>query len=410
MTRGHGARGAATIRLLLLLLISASTVFGAACSGGASTPSESPGRRTPANKEAEAAEKAAARFLDALRDGAYDDMWSMLTPEAQRRWADRQIFSSFLTRKFGDRKISYEIRTTETGSDSSSANVVASLSIDGSDTRYAGPPLLLVKRERSWLIADEAPAGPQGPIIGRPAPQQRELTVPIMIYHRFAVALPADFEQRTLTVTTDAFREQLAWLSENGYQPITVAELFNAFYYGLPLPPKPIILVFDDGFEDDYLQALPLLREYGFGATVAMISGAIGQPEYLTWDQIKEMAGSGLEFVSHTVNHVDLSALSPEAARNELQQSKQTLEVGLNRPVQFFVYPYGQPFAGGSEAAQEMILKLLPEAGYAGALTTSSGPPYISDQDANLPYQLHRIPVSGGEILARFVASIGATP
>jgi peptidoglycan/xylan/chitin deacetylase (PgdA/CDA1 family) len=334
----------------------------------------------------------------------------MLTPEAQQRWPDAEAYGSFLSRKFESRKLAYQIERAESGGDASSATVAASLSIQDSGAKYRGPPLRLVHNEGSWLVADAGPLGPLGPIIPPAELLRPELKVPIMIYHRFAAELPTDFEQRTLTVDTGSFREQLAWLSDNGYRTITLAELFNAFYYDLPLPAKPIILVIDDGFADAYLEAFPLLQEYSLGATVAMITSAIDQPEYLSWAQIREMAGAGIEFVSHTVNHGDLAATSPEAARSELADSKRTLEEGLGRPVQFLVYPYGQPFASRAGEAQRMILKLLPQEGYVGALTTSSGPPYISTQSANLPYQLHRIPVSGGESLDRFAASIGATP
>jgi len=122
------------------------------------------------------------------------------------------------------------------------------------------------------------------------------------------------------------------------------------------------------------------------------------------------MSAAGIEFVSHTVSHGNLAAASRDEARSELADSRRALEEKLALPVQFFVYPYGEPFTSGSPEAREMVLALLRESGYAGALTTSSGPPYISLQEADAPYQLDRIPVSGGESVARFAASIEANP
>jgi len=125
---------------------------------------------------------------------------------------------------------------------------------------------------------------------------------------------------------------------------------------------------------------------------------------------MKEMSSAGFEVVSHTATHANLAALSPEDARRELADSRGLLEKNLQRPAQFFVYPYGEPFVNGSEEARQMILGLLRETGYVGALTTSSGPPYVSLQNAAAPYQLNRIPVSGGENVERFAATINANP
>src|SRR3989442_9747127 len=304
MTRGESGRGAAGLALPSLLLAAALITLLAACSSSTSTPPVATGERTGAptvdDKEAQPAEKAARRFLDAFHDRHYDEMWAMLTPEAQQRWPDVEAFSGFLSRKFGSEDVAYQLDRLEAGGEASSAVAIVSSTAPDSGVKYNGPPLLLAWAGNAWSVSDPGPLGPDGPIIRADVPSRPELIVPIMIYHHFAPQLPEEFEQKTLTVTTDSFRDQLGWLSENAYRSISVAELFNAFYYDLPLPPKPIILVFDDGYDDAYIQAFPLLREFRFGATVAAITGAIGQAAYLNWDQIKEMLRGGVEFVSHT--------------------------------------------------------------------------------------------------------------
>ena len=334
----------------------------------------------------------------------------MLLPQVQQSWPGKQGFDSFLTRKFGSRDLVYEIGKPESSDGGVSIVVPLTLDFETSGDRVTGTPLVLKRVQNSLLVADAGPLGARAPVIGSPLPLRPELDVPVLVYHRLASEFPDDPNKAKDTVTSSAFAEQLAWLVGNGYTTITVAELFNAFYYDVLLPPKPVILIFDDGYVDVYEHAFPLLKERGFGATIAAISGFVGQPEYLNWEQIKEMSAAGFEVVSHTATHANLAAMSPEGARRELADSRGLLEKNLQRPAQFFVYPYGEPFVNGSEEARQMIMGLLRETGYVGALTTSSGPPYISVQRAAAPYQLNRIPVSGGETVERFAATINANP
>jgi len=394
----------------LLALGMAVAFLATACADPEPSASRPPGPRGILGVSRDPAEQAARRFLDAFADDDYGEMWALLTVEAQSRWPAEQAFADFLTRKFGSASRGYETGAPEPAANRSSVSLAVSLQAGEPPVTYGGPPLRLVRSDGSWLVAEAGPLGPQGSIAGVPAPVQGERGVPILAYHHVAPQEPADPQRILDTVTIDAFAAQLDWLAQSGYRTITLAELFNAFYYGLPLPDRPVILVFDDGYEDAYVQAFPLLRQRGMGATVAMISGAIDAPGYLTWAQIKEMAAAGIDFVSHTVSHPSLASLTPQSARAELADSRRALEEGLGRPVQFFVYPYGEPFTRGSADTQRMIVELLAQEGYVGALKTSSGPPYISLQKAGAPYELNRIPVSGRESLRRFIASIGGTP
>jgi len=401
-----------TFRLLALVILT--TALLSACrssdpppwaSAGSSTepsPSSSP------DAQLSEARHTATRFLDAFVDRDFDGLWRMLTSDAQSRWVNAEAFSGFLERKFGSRSISYE--REEPRSFGQSGAIVVPVTLDFGDpaTRFVGPPLVLLARGDSFAVSDAGPLGPRGPLLGSPTAVRPELDVPILIYHHFAPDLPTDPQQASISVTTSAFSDQLGWLAENGYTSITVAELYNAFYYDLPLPAKPVILVVDDGYAEVYQLAFPLLKQLGFGATIATITGAVDHPTYLTWEQIEEMSDSGVEFVSHSVTHGNLAAMTRDDLQKELGDSRRTLEEKLGRPVQFFVYPYGEPFINGSDAARQLVLDVLRDTGYLGALTTSSGPPYVSVQRADAPYQLHRIPVSGGEALPRFVAALTA--
>ena len=379
-------------------------------------PAESPGAPpTPTQQpiisddEAEDALGVAEAFLAAAAEDKYGEMWAMLSAEARSQWTAEEAFTAFLDRKFGAIKLDFDLGRLEPQADGSLARFPISLRVAGGDARLAGPALTLVRSNESWAVSDPGPFGRYGPVVGSPAPLRPEIVVPILIYHHVAPQLPGGPE-RFNTVTTEAFARQLQWLADTGHLSISLAELFNAFYYDLPLPSKPVILVFDDGYADFYELAFPLLRDRGFRATVAAITGSMDQSGYLTWGQAREMSAAGIEFASHTVSHGNLAAASRDDARSELADSRRAIEERLGLPVQFFVYPYGEPFTSGSPEAREMVLALLRETGYTGALTTSSGPPYISLQRADALYQLHRIPVSGGESIQRFAASIEPSP
>ena len=402
----------ATFHFLSLALLT--TAFLAACAGSDGPPWTKPtsspqgSSAAPSDDQSREARKTATRFLSSFVDRDYDGLWETLSGDAQTRWVNKEAFRGFLERKFGSRDVSYELSDPQSSSQSGAIAVPVTLDFGDSAGRITGPPLVVVSQAESYAVSDTGPLGPRGPLLGSPAAVRSELDVPILVYHHMSPDLPADPIQASISVTTSAFGDQLGWLAANGYTSITVAELYNAFYYNLTLPDKPVILVFDDGYSEVYQLAFPLLKQHGFGATIATITGAVDHPTYLTWDQITEMSGSGIEFVSHSVTHGNLAAMSRDDLRKELGDSRQALEEKLGRPMQFFVYPYGEPFVNGSDDARRLVLDVLRETGYLGALTTSSGPPYISIQRADAPYQLHRIPVSGGETLHRFAAALTA--
>ena len=400
--------GGRAFSLTSLAVLAALTPLLVSCARTADSPGVSPSpsqRPIIADNDAEDALGIAEAFLAAIAEKNYPQVWELLSPEARSQWPAVEAFAAFLDRKFGAVKLDFDLGRLEPQADGSLARFPISLRIAGNDIRLAGPAFVLNRNDESWAVSDPGPFGRYGPVVGSPAPIRPQIGVPILIYHHVAPQLPGGAE-RFNTVTTEAFARQLQWLADTGHVSISLAELFNAFHYDLPLPSKPAILVFDDGYADIYELAFPLLRDRGFRATVAAITGAMDHPGYLTWDQAREMSAAGIEFVSHTVSHGNLAATSRDEARSELADSRRALEEKLGLPVQFFVYPYGEPFTSGSPETREMVLALLRESGYAGALTTSSGPPYISLQRADAPYLLHRIPVSGGESIQRFAASI----
>jgi len=176
-------------------------------------------------------------------------------------------------------------------------------------------------------------------------PRVRGLAVPM--YHKIGDP-PASSRVKKLWVRTRDFRRQLEFLLRDGWTPVLLSELSGA------LPPKPVLVTFDDGTADAYERAFPILKELGFKANVFLVCEAIGRhtawedpavepfQRVLDRDQILEMQASGLvEFGSHTLRHPDLARLSLEEARCEAAESRRRLEALLGRPVTAFAYPYG---------------------------------------------------------------------
>jgi peptidoglycan/xylan/chitin deacetylase (PgdA/CDA1 family) len=207
------------------------------------------------------------------------------------------------------------------------------------------------------------------------------IRLPILMYHHIQVLSPiAGATWRLLTVTPAAFEAQLAFLSKQGYHTIHFSDLIAYFDQGRPLPARPIILTFDDGWEDDYAMVYPILKKYGMEGTFFPPTNWVGTSKVtLTWPQVEEMDRGGMEFGSHTVSHRLLSNLGRAQALRELMLSKSILDSHLRRPVVALAYP------GGSH--NTLTMELAPQAGYGVALGVT---PSIYQHRASR-YELYRI-------------------
>ena len=234
-------------------------------------------------------------------------------------------------------------------------------------------------------------------------PWPGRVNMPILMYHHINNTTPASALDASLTTNDAEFSKQLAYLRCAGYTSVTLQQLFDGIYKGAPLPSKPVVLTFDDGYSDAFTNAFPLLQKYGFGGGFAIVTGFLGQPGYLNWDQIKQMAGSQMEMMSHTVNHVDLNRSPDAVVRNELVTSKRALEEALGKPVPFLVYPSGEPFFRGTPERQQQVVAMVREAGYSGALAVRN----TLTQDPSAPYALNRVRVSGGVDIRKFAENMG---
>ena len=249
-----------------------------------------------------------------------------------------------------------------------------------------------------------APTPTRAPLVlGSGAPWAGPANMPILMYHHVNRAPTASEVDARLTVTDADFARQLAYLQCAGYYSITLSQLFDGIYGGAPLPEKPVILTFDDGYADAYNNAFVHLKWAGFGGTFSVVTGWIGQPGYLNWEQMREMVGAGMEMVAHSVNHPDLGKEPDDVVREQLSRSKRDLEENLGQPVAFFVYPSGEPFRSAATERQAQVVAMVQEAGYRGALTAT----WNLAQDPAAPFALNRVRVSGGVDIQAFAENMG---
>lgn len=194
-------------------------------------------------------------------------------------------------------------------------------------------------------------------------------TVPILCYHRFG---PKSTSR--MVVSTENFERQLALLVREGYRVIRLAELSDFLDGKRALPQRAVVITVDDGHISAYQYALPLLRKYGFPATLFMYTDLIGAREGLSWPQIREMADSGLiDFQAHSRTHTNLTLRRPDETDQryierldaELRTPRAILQKNLPGPIAHYAYPYGD--------ANELVLDRMTLAQYRLGLTVTPG-------------------------------------
>jgi peptidoglycan/xylan/chitin deacetylase (PgdA/CDA1 family) len=217
-------------------------------------------------------------------------------------------------------------------------------------------------------------------------PNVRVLRVPILMYHYISVPPPdADIYRLDLSVRPDQFEAQMEWLAVNGYHPIRLMDLEYALESGAPLPDKPIVLTFDDGYLDNYQYAFPVLKNYRFPATFFVITQFVDDNKtgYMGWAQLAELSKAGMEIGSHSVDHPDLRLKYGVSLNDEIAGSKQTIELRLGIPVRSFAYPSGKYDA--------RTIATLRASGYSAAVTEVQGVRQTNDK----MFELRRIRIRG---------------
>ncbi len=219
----------------------------------------------------------------------------------------------------------------------------------------------------------------------------RRIYAPILMYH-YVSPIPSDADdiRINLTVEPAIFRAHLDYLRSSGYVSVSLYEIDQALLNGAPLPSKPVVLTFDDGYLDHYTFVFPLLQEFGYTGTFFIITELADhrQPGHLTWEQIQTMAIAGMSMESHTKNHPDLRNRSYDFLVYEVAGSVESLAAHLSVTPRFFAYPVGR--------YDDTVLNFLPQTPLWRAVTTESGAYQTTDNHLLMP----RVRISGNTSVA----------
>ena len=201
---------------------------------------------------------------------------------------------------------------------------------------------------------------------------------PVLMYH----SIDYNYMDSKLSVSPQDFRRQIEFVSKN-YHPLRLVHISKKIKEGEKIKRGDIAITFDDGYDNNYTSAFPILKEFKVPATIFLIFDKIGKKGYLKKEQIIEMKESGLiDFGSHTLSHKFLTDHDLDVARKEIFDSKKNLESMFNWKFEIFAYP------GGRFNAE--IRALAKEAGYYAAYATSPGENFDNDDI----YALKRVRIS----------------
>ena len=209
-----------------------------------------------------------------------------------------------------------------------------------------------------------------------------DVTVPILLYHWIDTS-PIDSRYY---VTPQKFEEEIKLLHDWQYTTITTVQLVQAITQGTKLPPRPVLITFDDGHVDNYTNAFPIMQKYGFTGVLYIVYNYMGTDGYMNKDQILAMHAAGWEVGSHSLNHFDLTKLDTDKQHAEIIESRKLLEQALGIPIQTFAYPFGIRDPG--------VLDYVKFAGYIGAMGASG---YTPAQGKWNLFYLQRVEIKGNE-------------
>lgn len=203
--------------------------------------------------------------------------------------------------------------------------------------------------------------------------------VPILMYHEVSPTGSGE-----LYLTPEDFQSELDWLTENGWHGITLGQLYAHWYEDEPLPEKPVVLTFDDGYRTMYTEVMPRLKQAGFAGTFFVIPAARWSDWSMDEGMFAAMVNNGMELGSHTYNHLELDTLSQSDIAGELQSSMALIEQLTGQPVVSVCYPAG--------AYNDTVLEQAQAAGYRIGVTTELA---VASRDQDV-YTLPRLRIAYG--------------
>ncbi len=236
---------------------------------------------------------------------------------------------------------------------------------------------------------------------------KRGTRVPILMYHSISENLFGKSHPYShINTSPGVFRKQMLYLRQAGYRSIDLSELMIGFENGIDLA-KTVVITFDDGYQDFLTDAMPVLKQCGFTATVFLATGRIQQMsmrlegvDYLTWSEVRELHEEGIRFGSHTVTHPDFRCLGPEQIEYELGYSKEVIEQNLGVAVNSFACPFAFPEEDANFT--RLLLDELENQGFENGVTTILGRASVRYNRFLLP----RLPVNSWDDQSFFRAKL----
>jgi peptidoglycan/xylan/chitin deacetylase (PgdA/CDA1 family) len=270
--------------------------------------------------------------------------------------------------------------------------VVIVMTSSGGDEADQSTARLTAGTSAAHHKAKKARSGTEGGKVRNATPQADwkpyKGPVPILEYHDLG-SPPEGAPYPELFVGRTDFEKQMDWLEERGYEAVTLEQAQEAWYHGATLPPKPIVISFDDGYRPQFTFALPTLRKHGWAGVLNL--KAAGSELYES--NVRAMIAAGWELAAHTIHHLNLTERGPEELEEEVAGSRKILEEEFNVPVNNFCYPAGQ--------FDETVVEAVEEAGYIGATTENSG---YAEKDK--PYELARLEIARESHVAGLAAAL----
>ncbi|WP_230970690.1 polysaccharide deacetylase family protein [Nitrogeniibacter aestuarii] len=210
----------------------------------------------------------------------------------------------------------------------------------------------------------------------------------ILMYHQVGDFAPMKAHRSTYC-HHKRFASQMAYLARFGYTVLSMDQVLDCLRGERPIPPRAVALTFDDGYENFYEHAWPVLQKHGFPAMVYLIADLLGKPSYwfesdgrdtpplMSAQRIRQLRGEGCDFGSHSASHAKLATLETPAILEEVTRSKAMLEDVLGEPVNHFCYPFG--------SHDRRAVDAVAEAGYTCATTCVRAPATVADDPLTLP-------------------------
>lgn len=218
--------------------------------------------------------------------------------------------------------------------------------------------------------------------------------VPILMYHGINTDTANRHPYFETNTSPKRFRDHLSFLARNDYRSCDLGSALAAIGTDKATA-RDIVITFDDGYADFYDVAYPLLLEYGFSATVFVVTDLVGihrfkqnGREYMSWQELRQMQAHGIRVGSHTASHGNLALMTCRQIEEELRRSKEVIEDNLATQVKSFAYPYA--FPEGSPHTVNLLRALLEEVGYVNGVCTIVGTAWKESD----PYFLPRLPIN----------------